>query len=83
VKRNGAKVETPQTNNATMGYMQDTDRWLDALLADAADGKIGIDELKRAIREKLLESYRNGLKAAGQQSPAPQRDGRPRFRKRA
>ena len=57
------------TNVRTMGYLQDADRWLDALLADMAEGKIGFDELKRAIREKLLESYRNGLTA--QQRPAP------------
>jgi hypothetical protein len=56
-----------------MGYMQDADRWLDALLADE---KLGVDEVKRAIREKLLESYRNGLKAAGQ-SPAPSDSSRP------
>jgi hypothetical protein len=46
-----------------MGYMQDADRWLDTLLADFSEAKIGFDELKRAIREKLLESYRNGVKA--------------------
>ena len=59
-----------------MGYMQDTDRWLDALLTDLADDKLGLAELKRAVREKLLESYRNGQAAGGQPAAAP-RDGRP------
>lgn len=65
-----------------MGYLQEADRWLDTLFADLADERTSFAETKRAIREKLLESYRNGLKAAGQ-SPAP-RPGKPsRFRGRA
>jgi hypothetical protein len=62
-----------------MGYMQDADRWLDTLLADVSAEKIGLTELKRAIREKLLESYRNGQKAPAQES-APRRGNSPRFR---
>jgi hypothetical protein len=63
-----------------MGYLQDVDRWLDTLLDDCSTEKIGVPELKRAIREKILESYKNGLKAQGQ-SPAPResRDGSRRF----
>ncbi|GEM_PF-2827059 len=53
-----------------MGYLQDVDRWLDTLFRDLTDEKIGYAETKRAIRERVLESYRNGLKASGQ-SPAP------------
>jgi len=49
-----------------MGYMQDADRWLDALLVDFSQSKIGFNDMKRAIREKLLESYRNGLKVTPQ-----------------
>jgi len=56
-----------------MGYLQEADRWLDALIADE---KMSVDDVKRAIREKLLESYRNGLKAAGQ-SPAPRASSHP------
>ena len=55
-----------------MGYLQEADRWLDALLRDVTEQKIGVAELKRAIREKLLESYQNGLKAA-ERRPAPRR----------
>lgn len=53
-----------------MAYMQDVDRWLEELLQDFVEGKT-FDDLKRAIREKILESYRNGGKTGGQ-SPAPQ-----------
>ena len=53
-----------------MGYMQDVDRWLEELLQDFVEGKT-FDDLKRAIREKILESYRNGEKAG--QSPASQK----------
>jgi hypothetical protein len=65
-----------------MGYMQDADRWLDALLADVTEEKIGVDELKRAIREKLLESYRNGLKTA-ERGSAPRGGKSRRFPPRA
>ena len=53
-----------------MGYMQDVDLWLGVLLSEFADDRIGLGDVHRAIRERLLESYRNGLKAAGH-SPAP------------
>ncbi len=53
-----------------MGYLQEVDRWLDAICTDLADGKVTFEELKRDIRSRILESYKNGLKAAGQ-SPAP------------
>jgi hypothetical protein len=62
-----------------MGYLQDVDQWLDALLTDVSDGKIGVPELKRAIREKVLESYRNGLKAP-RQDAAPEKAGASRRR---
>ena len=58
-----------------MGYLKEVDRWLDVIFTDLADGKLSYAEMKRDIRERILESYKNGLKAAGQ-SPAP-RDGRP------
>ena len=53
-----------------MGYMADIDRWLGVLLQELGEGKISEGEVTHAIREKLLESYKNGLKAAGQ-SPTP------------
>ncbi len=49
-----------------MGYMQEVDRWLDDLLIEVSEQRIGLPELKRAIRELILESYRNGEKAGGQ-----------------
>ena len=53
-----------------MGYMQDTDRWLDGQLDALSKDAIEYDEFKRNIRERILESYKNGLKAR-EQSPAP------------
>ena len=58
-----------------MGYLQEVDRWLDVLFADLADEKISFAEMKRDIRERILDSYRNGLQAR-EQSPAP-RESRP------
>jgi hypothetical protein len=60
-----------------MGYFQEVDRWLDMLFTDLADGKQSFDEVKRDIRSRILESYRNGQKAAGQ-SPAPRDRRQPR-----
>ena len=64
-----------------MGYLQEVDRWLDMLFTDLADEKISYDEVKRDIRSRILESYRNGLKGAGQ-SPAPHDAERPRTPRR-
>jgi hypothetical protein len=67
-----------------MGYLQEVDRWLDVLFTDLADAKMSYDEVKRDIRERILESYRNGLKGAGQSSAprAPQKSDRRRFARR-
>ena len=54
-----------------MGYLQEVDRWLDVIFTDLADGKMSFTEVKRDIRERILQSYRNGEHAA-RQSPAPQ-----------
>ena|ERR1035441_8712986 len=54
-----------------MGYLQEVDRWLDGLIEQVVEEKMEVPELKRALREKILESYRNGQKA-GRQSPARQ-----------
>jgi len=64
-----------------MGYLQEVDRWLDMLCADLADGKISFAEMKRDIRERILDSYHNGQRAT---PPPPERESRPprRFRKR-
>ena len=64
-----------------MGYLQEVDRWLDVIFTDLANEKMTFAEVKRDIRERILESYRNGLKAAGQ--PRAQRDAeRPRVPRR-
>jgi hypothetical protein len=52
-----------------MGYLQEVDRWLDVLFTDLADGKLDYNEMKRDIRERILQSYRNGREAG--QTPAP------------
>jgi hypothetical protein len=58
------------------GYLHEADGWLDALFRDHADGKLGYAELKTDIKSRLLESFKNGLKAR-EQSPVPRR-GNPR-----
>jgi hypothetical protein len=56
----GAKVE--KINFKTfMGYLNDADRWTVSQLEAFARGATTLDEMKRSIREKLLESYGNGL----------------------
>ena len=70
MKQHGGKVESKKQNKFLMGYFQEVNRWLDVIFADLADGKMSFEELKRDIRTRILESYRNGVKAAGQ-SPAP------------
>ena len=60
-----------------MGYMQEVDHWLEGQLDLWLDEKLSDEELKRSICDKILESYKNGLKAAGQ-SPAPRESGSPR-----
>lgn len=62
-----------------MGYLQEVDRWLDMLFTDLADEKISFKEVKRDIRSRILESYKNGLKAAGQ-PPAPRENKPQRFK---
>jgi len=64
-----------------MGYLQEVDRWLDVIFADLVDGKLEYGEMKRDIRERILQSYRNGIEAAGQ-SPAPRENRPPRRSKR-
>lgn len=63
-----------------MGYLQEVDRWLDVIFTDLADGKMDYAEVKRDIRSRILESYKNGVKAG--QSPAPRDTGRERPRRK-
>ena len=45
-----------------MGYMEQVDQWLVEVLKHLPI--YHFDEAKRQIKEKILQSYRNGLKAA-------------------
>ncbi len=44
-----------------MGYMEEVDQWLVEVLKHLPIGHL--DEAKRQIKEIILQSYRNGLKA--------------------
>ena len=48
-----------------MSYFNDIDQWLDDLLVPI---RLDIDNVRDALKSKLLESYRNGQAAA--QKPA-------------
>jgi hypothetical protein len=74
VNRNGAKVDYKPIPNF-MGYLQEADRWIENLMNELFEDPERAPEIRRRFREKLLESYRNGLKAAGQ-SPVTH-EGRP------
>jgi len=65
-----------------MGYMEEAERWIETLLTDLADEKMSVAEVKRDIKSRILESYKNGLKAA-RQSPAPDKRGNRRTAPRA
>ena len=57
-----------------MGYMQDVEQELRQRLADFQDTVIPMDAVVTFVKEKLLESYRNGI-AAGKTGAT---DSRPR-----
>ena len=44
-----------------MGYLQDVDAWLTELLVGLAE-HFDVDGAKQKIKDKILESYRNGLR---------------------
>ena len=44
-----------------MGYMDEVDQWLAEVLKHLPIDRL--DEAKRQIKGKILQSYRNGLKA--------------------
>ena len=64
------------------GYFEELDRWTEGLIE--ALGEIGdedlylqeVEKIKKAIREKMLESYRNGLKAKPRSFPQPTKGNR-------
>ena len=61
------------------GFMAEVDQSLDVLFQDLADENISYEEAKKHIKERILQSYKNGLKAA--QSPAPYKRGSRRTEK--
>jgi len=63
-----------------LSYMQELDEWTDANvvmpLADPSpehDFDVVVEQVKKAIRGKVLESYKNGLKAPRRQEAAPRK----------
>ena len=61
-----------------MGYLQEVDQWLDVIFADLANGKASYPEVKRDIRERILDSYRNGVEAGGRPAAPRKREERRR-----
>jgi hypothetical protein len=64
-------------------FMQELDKWTESTiiepLADAGDEDLYlklVEDVKKAIRAKVLESYRNGLKAGPRTAKEPQKGGR-------
>jgi hypothetical protein len=67
-----------------MKYFEEIDAWLSAVLLvddDDDDEEVWFARVKKQIKEKLLESYRNGQKSAGE-GRALAADGKPREQKR-
>ena len=56
-------------------FMQELDLWSDANVIDPLfnNGPDAIDEVKKAIREKVLESYHNGQAAGPRPAARPAR----------
>lgn len=55
-----------------MNYMQEVDAWLTEILTDPSFEQPSpetIEDAKRQIKAKLLESYRNGQKACPKCNP--------------
>ena len=46
-----------------MSYMKDVDIWLTELWLDVLDSAISEVDFKKQIKDKILESYHNGLDA--------------------
>ena len=44
-----------------MSYMKDTAIWLNELWLEVTDGEISEEDFQKQIKEKILESYHNGL----------------------
>ena len=85
-KRPTAKAFKPAERDINMSeqkqessFMQELDRWTESTIigplfaseTDGEDWKPVIERVKKAIREKVLDSYRNGLRAKPRQPRQP------------
>jgi hypothetical protein len=77
-----AERDTKMSEEKT-NYMQELDLWTETNVitplheavvnGDSADCDATCEQVKKAIREKVLESYRNGLKAPRKSAAQPRR----------
>ena len=78
-----AERDTNMSEEKQSSFMTELDRWSESnvigpLFASETDGEDwepAIERVKKAIREKVLESYRNG-QVAGPRQPAPAQERR-------
>ena len=49
-------------------YMQDTDDWVSALFISVSEG-IDLDADRRAVKDKILQSFRNGQRMCPKCNP--------------
>ena len=49
-------------------YMQDTDDWVSALFISVSEG-IDLDADRRALKDRILQSYRNGQRMCPKCNP--------------
>lgn len=57
-----------------MNYMQETDAWVTAVLIGAEDGESEeqwLARVKKQVKDKVLESYRNGQRDCPRCNPKP------------
>jgi hypothetical protein len=46
-----------------MTYLEETEHWIDDLFVRLANEGLSVEAAKLAIRERILQSFKNGLKA--------------------
>jgi len=81
-----AERDKTMSEQKALGYTQQLKRWTYSTIVDPLrdETKTEFDEktvesICEAIRLKMLESYRNGLKAAGRPYPSKAAEGRPAY----
>ena len=76
-----------EQENKPKSFMQELDQWIDLNVVEALTSNYGVQttpgvwpmavsQVKKAIREKVLESYRNGIKAGIAKAAAASKPGR-------